>query len=304
VIERWWPETIKREPVYADDAVVLFYCDAREIMLAMPDRSVDHTITDPPYEDASHTYGKLRDSKGRIALSNLSFVKMEETLGRDFTSKHLIRATREWLQTFCETEAVGEWKKAHEKWGAGWSRAQWWEKPDGAPQITGHKPGVPGESIATSWCSPGTMSTWNGGGLRGFYSVPVRESEPRIHETQKPVALYVKLLELFTRRGQIIFDPFAGSATMGKACKLKGRRCILVERGPHKTQEENDAFITKVINRLRMTNEQPTLFSEAALIAPSSEPVARPKTAAIIVDGVDLTKKARKPRAMPATLKA
>jgi len=300
VADRWWPETIKREPVYSDDAVVLFYCDAREIMQAMPDRSVDHTITDPPYEEASHTYGKLRDAKGRITLSKLSFARIEETLGREFSAKHLVRTTREWLLSFCETEAVGEWKRALEKWGAGWSRAQWWEKPDGAPQITGHKPGVPGEAIATAWCSPGTMSTWNGGGMRGFHSVPVRESEGRLHETQKPIALYVKLLELFTRRGQIIFDPFAGAATMGKACKLRGRRAILVERGPHSgigAEAKNDEFIHRVINRLSVTNEQPSLFSEATLISSPTERTPRVKTDAFVVDGVRLTRK-RKPRAM------
>lgn len=295
-MERWWPEAIKREPVYADDAVVLFHCDAREIMLSLPPKSIDHTITDPPYEDASHTYGKLRDEKGRVALGKLSFDKIEESLGREFTARHLVRVTREWLLTCCETEAVGEWKRALEKWGAMWSRAQWWEKPDGAPQITGHKPGVPGESIATAWCNPGTMSTWNGGGLRGFYSVPVRESEPRIHETQKPVALMVKMLELFTHRGQIIFDPFAGAGTMGKACKLKGRRCILVERGPFSgdgAEAKNAEFIARVVNRLSATNEQPSLFTEAALI---SGP--RVKTSAIVIEGVDLTKKVRKPRKM------
>lgn len=297
-MERWWPEAIKQEPVYADDAVVLFYCDAREIILAMPDKSADHTITDPPYEDASHTYGKLRDDKGRIALSKLSFVKIESSLGREFTSRHLTRITKNWLHVCCETEAVGDWKRSLEKWGAQWSRAQWWEKPDGTPQMTGHKPGVPGESIALSWCNPGTMSSWNGGGLRGFYSVPVRESEPRIHETQKPVALYVKLLELFTSRGQIIFDPFAGAGTMGKACKLRGRRCILVERGPYDDQAKNDAFIAKVINRLRMTAEQPLLFSEETMIGVADEPKVKPKTHSIVIDGVDLTKKPRKPRGL------
>jgi site-specific DNA-methyltransferase (adenine-specific) len=284
-MDRWWPETIKRKPVYADDSVVFFHCDAREILLALPDKSIDHTITDPPYEDASHTYGKLRDEKGRIALSRLSFEKIEESLGREFTSRHLVRVTREWLLACCETEAVGDWKRAMEKWGAMWSRAQWWEKPDGAPQVTGHKPGVPGEAIATAWCSPGTMSTWNGGGLRGFYSVPVRESESRIHETQKPLALMVKLLELFTKRGQIIFDPFGGAGTTAKACKVKGRRCILIER------DDTNGRIQKVINRLKMTAEQPTLFSEAQLIA-----AERPRTAGIGIDGQDLTKKIRKPR--------
>lgn len=43
-----------------------------------------------------------------------------------------------------------------------------------------------------------------------------------IHPTQKPIALLVKLLNMFTKEGDLILDPFAGSQSLRIAChKLK-----------------------------------------------------------------------------------
>lgn len=296
---QWWPSEITQAPVYADESVVLFYCDCRDILRVLPDKSIAHTITDPPYEDASHAYGKLRDSKGRVALKGLSFEKIEAGVGKEYASKHIVRATRGWIQAFCETEAVGDWKRALEKWGALWARAQWWEKPDGSPQMTGHKPGVPGEAIATAWGSPGERSSWNGGGMRGFYSVPVREEEPRIHDTQKPLALMLLLLDLFTQRGDIVLDPFAGSGTTGKACKQRGRRCIMVERGPFtgadlpadEIEVRNAAFLERLVNRLRGAKEQTLLFGDAGMLAQKATQTH------ITIDGKSV-RKGRTPRVL------
>lgn len=303
-MERWWPD-IGLEPVYFDDLVVLFHADVRDVLPRIPEKTIDHTVTDPPYEDASHKYGRLRDEKGRIALKDLSFTKIEESVGREWAARHFVRVTQGWILAFGETEAMGDWRKELEKAGALWARAQWWEKPDGAPQITGHKPGVPGETMATAWATarsvvqaivpspgkgiatawgaPGTRSEWNGGGLRGFYSVPVRDGTQRMHETEKPLPLMLTLIDRFTKRGQLIGDWFAGSGTTGAACKMRGRRCILVER--------EEKWVKQAIKRLQTTKEQSLLFGDEAMINQKG------KQSTISVDGVDLRAK-KKPRAL------
>jgi DNA modification methylase len=52
----------------------------------------------------------------------------------------------------------------------------------------------------------------------------------RLHPTEKPVQLLRYLTELFSNPGDIVLDPFSGSASMGEAAVLTGRRAILVER--------------------------------------------------------------------------
>jgi hypothetical protein len=52
----------------------------------------------------------------------------------------------------------------------------------------------------------------------------------RLHPTEKPVALLSYLLELFSHPGEIVLDPFAGSASLGEAAISTGRKSILIER--------------------------------------------------------------------------
>ncbi len=50
--------------------------------------------------------------------------------------------------------------------------------------------------------------------------------EERLHETQKPVALIQYLIELTTRKGQIVLDPFMGSGTTAVAAKALERHFV------------------------------------------------------------------------------
>lgn len=51
-----------------------------------------------------------------------------------------------------------------------------------------------------------------------------------IHPTQKPVELMAALVSLFSRAGDTVLDPFAGSGSTGEACVSLGRRFIGIER--------------------------------------------------------------------------
>lgn len=48
---------------------------------------------------------------------------------------------------------------------------------------------------------------------------------PKIHPTQKPVALLKQLIEIFTDEGDTVIDPVAGSATTLRACMELNRNC-------------------------------------------------------------------------------
>ena len=58
---------------------------------------------------------------------------------------------------------------------------------------------------------------------------PPRKKD-KIHQSEKPVALYEKLLDFFTKENDIVLDSFAGSGSVGIACALKKRSCILIEK--------------------------------------------------------------------------
>jgi DNA modification methylase len=69
----------------------------------------------------------------------------------------------------------------------------------------------------------------------------------RLHPTEKPVALLKYLIELFSNPGDIVLDPFAGSASTGEAAISSDRRAVLVERD-HEFYEKGSSRIVKLVS--------------------------------------------------------
>ena len=53
-----------------------------------------------------------------------------------------------------------------------------------------------------------------------------------LHPNQKPVIAITPLIEAYSKPGEIVIDPFAGSGTTGVAAKACNRRFILIETVP------------------------------------------------------------------------
>ncbi len=73
---------------------------------------------------------------------------------------------------------------------------------------------------------------WNGICMGGSYALNARDKTARIHPTQKPVELHMKILEDFSKPGDIILDCFGGSGTTLIACEMTGRKCLMMEISP------------------------------------------------------------------------
>lgn len=69
--------------------------------------------------------------------------------------------------------------------------------------------------------------------------LPWKYTGNRLHPTQKPVTSLMPLVRAFSRPGDIILDPFAGSGTTGIAAWQCGRRFMLIEKDAtyHKAAE-------------------------------------------------------------------
>jgi DNA modification methylase len=55
----------------------------------------------------------------------------------------------------------------------------------------------------------------------------------RVHPTQKPIELMKRIIEDYTKPGDLVVDPFCGSGTTGIACNITDRRFIGIEIDPH-----------------------------------------------------------------------
>lgn len=206
--------------------------DNADVLPMLPDKSVAHVITDPPYEIDAHTNGRrvlFNGTNARVEAAPLSFEMISEE-GRAWFAEQSVRLSAGWILAFCQIEAVGKWRERFEEFGGKWRRGCLWIK-GGMPQLTGDRPAAGAEAAALAWAGRG-RSSWNGGGRAGVWHHGHQSDGPsaRVHETQKPLALMLELVELFTDPNEIILDPFAGSGTTGVACLRLGRRFIGVEK--------------------------------------------------------------------------
>lgn len=237
--------------------------DSLRLSPRLPAGCVDHTITDPPYEEEAHVSLRrvLRSSRRGESNRRVGWDPNDqwETAALPFApitdgdrraiALEIGRLTRRWALTFCQTEASQRWRAAYETGGMVYRRTAIWVKPDGQPQLSGDRPGCGYESISVMH-APG-RSHWNGGGKCGVFvfakSFSTKVKAP--HPTTKPPKLMLKLVELFTDPGDLVFDPFAGSGSTGVACLELGRRFIGIERDP--------TYARAAVRRLRAASGRP-----------------------------------------------
>jgi len=59
------------------------------------------------------------------------------------------------------------------------------------------------------------------------------QAYPGKHPCEKPLALLCHILAASTKPDAVVFDPFAGSGSMGEACHIMGRKFLGTERCPY-----------------------------------------------------------------------
>lgn len=91
-------------------------------MASLADKSVDHVITDPPYEAEAHTNGRRgRGHAGVFEERPIDFVQIDEAT-RTATAHHAVRVATKWVLFFCQRRRIGpvarcgrgRWRKIQE----------------------------------------------------------------------------------------------------------------------------------------------------------------------------------------------
>lgn len=200
-------------------------------LASLADRSVDHVITDPPYEAEAHEKGKRqnpgngggKEERGkpyvRVVDESYTFNAITET-ERTEVAFQSARVARRWVGISCQVEAVAFWKRELVNAGLLYRRAIPWVKPDAMPSLHGRWPGQSVEMIVFA-AHPGVTAPV--GGKARYYEVTKERGLTRSHPTAKPLELMRQILEDFTRPGDLVCDPFTGSGSTGAAALRLGR---------------------------------------------------------------------------------
>lgn len=86
------------------------------------------------------------------------------------------------------------------------------------------------------------------------WEVPSSEVETDAHPTSKPCRLFSLPMEMHTERGDICYEPFAGSGSQLLAAQQLGRRCYAIEKSP--------PFVAVALERMAAMGLKPEVAEE------------------------------------------
>ncbi|MBI2035734.1 MAG: transcriptional repressor LexA [Candidatus Liptonbacteria bacterium] len=190
----------------------IIHGDAVEGLKKLPDDSIDLVVTDPPY-GISRELNCKGQRLGTTAKLNFNFGEWD-TFNKDWFEIAL-KKTRGWMMTFCAKKDVGFFIDGLEKNGFIAIDVLVWQKPDPIPLNAKSRFLNAWEAVVIGK-KPGAI--WNSKYEHNIIKVQAPKGKSRIHPTQKPVELIKKLINLTTKEGDVVLDPFMGSGTTAVAC--------------------------------------------------------------------------------------
>lgn len=189
--------------------------DVYDLIKSIPDKSIDLIVTDPPY-----LYDKKGTGKNRQYNDMMEGVKDE--LYQEFFS--ILKKVN--IYQFCnlnQFEQILQNYKVYKK------QLLIWHKPNGMciSQYEYYR------TIEYIWYVHEKGAVFNKGVKRDPYyrhALNQRSELHHLHPTVKPLNLVKKFIEVSSKPGDLVFDPFVGSGTTAVACLQTGRRFIGFEK--------------------------------------------------------------------------
>lgn len=217
----------------------IFCGDCLQAMAEVPDGTVDGVIIDPPYSSGG-TFSTQRkmDTFNKYCTSGSEFGKDKNFTGDNMDMRSMTMFMREVLFTarmktkdhgvccvFIDFRNLPAVADAMQMAGWIWRGIAVWDKRNSRPQKGRFK----NQCEYIVWGSNGDMPTERGVGvLEGLFSFGNVPTQKRYHQTEKPIGLMQKVVEIVPEGGTVL-DCFMGSGSTGVACVSTGRRFIGVE---------------------------------------------------------------------------
>lgn len=221
--------------------------DCLDILKQLPDKCVDLVLTDPPYGGGSKMLGEVKNAQGSVGCST-NTILMSRT-GGTWSKKYqqggiFDNDIRHWdiapsKEVFDEIFRVS---KNQIIWGGNYFNLpptrcfNIWKKLTISEKF----------SMAMAeyaWVSFNSNAK--------IWEYPPQDSD-RFHPTQKPVKLFMKQIEEYSKEGDLVLDCFSGSGTTAIACHNLKRRFICIEKDKDYWQAS--------VKRLEDAQKQLTLF--------------------------------------------
>jgi DNA modification methylase len=217
-------------------SVLVEFGDCLDVMSRMPGGSVDAVITDPPYcsgavGEAARTAAKgqglrsgVRKEFGWFVGDNMTTAGLVFLLRSvAYESLRLLKPGGSFL-CFCDWRMVPNLAPAIESSGLRYQNMIVWDKGH-----FGLGAGFRPQHEIVLHFTAGAPDYHNKATSNVIKCARVHHSE-RVHQTEKPVDLMERLIDVVCPPGGLVLDPFGGSGTTGVAARNLGRRAVLIER--------------------------------------------------------------------------
>ena len=212
-------------------------------LASISDGGVDHVITDPPFSERTHDgqaypgRANMAD-KGWSSAVGLTYDNLDPSDVPKYAAQ-LSRIRKRWALVMMSHDLFPAWEAA----------------------MLGYSfPPIPmiqeGRSVRLSGDGPSSWTDWllvnravglvDGTKPGAYIGKPERGDNPV--NGHKPIWLMERILRDYTKPGDLVCDPFAGSGTTGVACIKMGRRFLGWEKKP-----EHFAYAER---RMRAAREQ------------------------------------------------
>jgi len=243
----------KLQPYYEKPGFVLYHANCLDILLRLPENSVDLVFADPPYRLSNdgftvHSGKRVSVNKGEWDKSN--------GLEKDFEF-HLqwIKAIKRVLKPNGTIWISGTYHSIYQC-GFALQLAGYhilneiiWFKPNASPNLSCRCFTASHETLIWAKKDEHAKHTFNyelmknGNWLEDFLKKPNAqmrsvwaigtpkpiEKQFGKHPTQKPVELLKRIVLAASTEGDLVLDPFTGSSTTGIAAHLLGRKFIGID---------------------------------------------------------------------------
>ncbi len=211
--------------------VELRHGDAVVLLRELADESVDLVLTDPPYSSGGQFKGDRSAATGSKYLSG--YAPRADFDGDNRDQRSFLLWCSLWLADCWRVTAVGgscliftDWRQlptvtdAVQVAGWVWRGVVVWDKSAGSIRP---RPGFSSAAEYVVWGTRGPFSREVY--LPGVISAPAPIGTLRLHQTEKPLGLLERLVEV-APTGGLVLDPFAGSGSTLDAARNRGRHAI------------------------------------------------------------------------------
>lgn len=221
----------------------IYNCDCLELMKEMAEKNIkaDWCITDPPYGIGVGTLPYMNGVSivGNAVAKRRDYSKIERIWDNERINKQYFDLIMEVSknQIIFGGNYYTDYLPVTKSWIAWDKRVEDKYRNEFA-------------DCELAWCSKGVARVFRflyNGMIQGNMKV----KDERFHPTQKPVEMWCQLLNFYTKEGDVIFDPFAGSCSLAVACHKLNRKYICCEKDKS-YYELGKAWLERVKSQISM----------------------------------------------------